>query len=155
MGDKSLIQNVYLFKGLNPEQLEAVGSIVAVESFIAGDDIFSQNDFASAMYIIKHGSVKIYQKTEDGDNIEVTNLGTGSHFGEMPFVDGEKRSASATAVERSEVLKVDYEKLRGILRRDANIAVHVYRELCLFLCGRLRITTNDLSYAREKNLRHF
>ena len=34
-------------------------------------------------------------------------------------------------------------------------AVKFYRSLALFLCGRLRLTTTDLSFAREKNLRHF
>lgn len=151
----NLLQNVYLFKGLGGADLEKISSAGSLETFNAGDDIFSQNDTAKALYVIKHGSIKIHQRSGSGDNIAVANLGTGSHFGEMAFVDGEARSASATAVEKSEIVVLDYDKLHSILGENPSIAVHFYKELAHFLCGRLRITTNDLSFAREKNLSHF
>src|SRR5690606_29086689 len=104
------------------------------------------------LYVIKYGSVRIHQKTVSGENMEVAILGTGSHFGEMAFLDGESRSASATAAEKSDIVELDYEKLQMILKENFPIAVHFYRELAQFLCGRLRVTTNDLGFAREKNL---
>jgi SulP family sulfate permease len=152
---KNLLQNVYLFKGLNGEQLESISEAGRLETFGAGDDIFAQGDKAKALYVIKYGSVRILQKSSSGDLIEVATLGTGSHFGEMAFVDGEPRSAAATAVEKSEIVVLDYEKLQALLGKNTGIAVSFYKELSHFLCGRLRITTNDLSFAREKNLSHF
>jgi SulP family sulfate permease len=154
-GNKNLLQNVYLFKGLNPDQLEAISAAGQLETFNAGDDLFAQGDKARALYIIKYGSVRILQKSKSGDNIEVATLGTGSHFGEMAFVDGEPRSASASVVEKSEIAVLNYEKLQNLLKKDLVIAVHFYQELAHFLCGRLRLTTTDLSFAREKNLSHF
>jgi hypothetical protein len=41
------------------------------------------------------------------------------------------------------------------LNQDAAAALAFYRELSHFLAGRLRMTTNDLNFAREKNLHHF
>lgn len=154
-GNKNLLQNVYLFKGLSADQLFTISEVGDLETFNAGDDIFSQSEAARAMYVIKYGSVRIHQKSSNGDKIEVATLGTGSHFGEMAFVDGEVRSASATAIEKSEIVVLDYEKLNGLLQKDLAIATSFYKELAHFLCGRLRITTNDLSYARERNLSHF
>lgn len=154
-GNKNLLQNVYLFKNLSSEQMEVVSEAGRLETFNAGDDIFAQGDSAQALYVIKYGSIRIHQKSSSGDNIEVANLGTGSHFGEMALVDGEPRSASATAIEKSEIVVLDYEKLNSILDKHVSIAASFYKELAHFLCGRLRITTNDLSFAREKNLSHF
>lgn len=153
--EKNLLQNVYLFKGLNQQQLEDINKIAELCTYTPGEDIFAQDDVAKALYIIKYGSVRIHQKTKSGDNVEVAMLATGSHFGEIAFLDGEKRSATATAVEKSDIVVLDYEKLGVILKGNAPMAVHFYRELAHFLCGRLRITTNDLSFAREKNVRHF
>lgn len=154
-GNKNLLQNVYLFKGLSADQLSAISEAGRLETYNAGDDLFSQGESAKAMYVIKYGSVRIHQKSSSDNKIEVATLGTGSHFGEMAFVDGEVRSASATAIEKSEIVVLDYDKLNSILQKDNSIAVSFYKELSHFLCGRLRITTNDLSYSREKNLSHF
>ena len=153
--NKNLLQNVYLFKELSAEQIDLISEAGHLETYSAGDDLFSQGDKATALYVIKYGSVRILQKSASGDQIEVATLGTGSHFGEMAFVDGEPRSASAAAVEKSEIVVLDYQKLQGVLEKNIGIAASFYKELAHFLCGRLRITTNDLSFAREKNLSHF
>jgi len=155
VGNKNLLQNIYLFKRLTAPELEVVSEAATIESFDAGADVFNQKDAAKALYVIKSGSVRIHQRSSTGDNIEVAILGTGSHFGEMGYVDGEVRSASASVVEKSEIIVFSYDKLRLMMAEYPGIAVKFYQELALFLCGRLRITTNDLSFAREKNLSHF
>ena len=155
MSQKNLLQNIYLFKGLSNDQMELINSISDLETYALGDDVFCEGDAATALYVIKYGSVRIHLKSPDGDNIEVAALGTGSHFGEMALLDGEKRSATASAMEKTEIIRIEYSSLRNVLIENASIAVHFYRELAKFLCGRLRITTNDLSFAREKNISHF
>lgn len=150
-----LLQNVYLFKEMSPAELDKIKSIVKESSYVPGDEIFSQGDDAHSLYVIKFGSVRIQQKSSAGDSIDVATLGTGSHFGEMAFVDGERRSATVTAMERTEILTMDFGDFRKVLEANPAIAVKLYRAFAHFLCGRLRITTNDLSFAREKNLRHF
>lgn len=150
-----LLQNVYLFKDMSPAELDKIKSTVKESSYAPGDEIFSQGDEAHSLYVIKFGSVRIQQKSTSGDHIDVATLGTGSHFGEMAFVDGERRSATVTAMERTEILAMDFNDFKKVLDANPAIAVKLYRAFSLFLCGRLRITTNDLSFAREKNLRHF
>lgn len=155
MSGKNLLQNIYLFKHMDASELETVSGVTEIKTFLPTDEIFTQKDKATALYVIKYGSVNISQKTSSGDNIQVATLGSGSHFGEMGFVDGEPRSATATAIERSDIIVFSYDKLRSMLKEHPQIAVKFYKELAHFLCGRLRITTNDLSFSREKNLSHF
>ncbi len=152
---RALIQNVYLFKTFEPKELDAVGETGKLESFQKGDTIFIKGEAASALYLIKHGSVIIQQSTKSGDHLTVATLGTGSHFGEMPFIDGQMRSASAAAAEQTELIVIPYDKLKMFLSQNKDAAVKFYRDLSHFLCGRLRVTTTDLSFAREKNLSHF
>jgi CRP-like cAMP-binding protein len=73
----------------------------------------------------------------------------------MPFVNDEPRSASAIALERSELLEIGFDALQAHLDKHPATAVKFYRSLAHFLAGRLRVTTMDLSFSREKNLRHF
>jgi CRP-like cAMP-binding protein len=152
---KDLLKNCYLFRDMNGDELNKVDSALNIEIFNRGDEVFSQGDPAKALYIIKMGSVRVMQKATSGDLIEIAVLGSGSHFGEMAFLDNEKRSAGIEVLEKTEVLRIDYEKLKTILQQNSPIAVKFFRALSLFLCGRLRVTTNDLSFSRELNLKHF
>lgn len=152
---RALLQNVYLFKTLSNQELEAVGGLGEAQKFNMGETVFLKGEPAKALYLIKYGSVRIQQTTKSGDSVTVATLGTGSHFGEMAFVDGEPRSATAEAAETSELVTISYEKLADFLAKNQAVAVKFYRELALFLCGRLRVTTSDLNFAREKNLSHF
>lgn len=155
MSTSNLLQNVYLFKDMASIELDKIGAIAKVSSYVPGDEIFNQGDEAHSLYVIKYGSVRIQQTSKDGNGVDVAHLGTGSHFGEMAFVDGEKRSATVSVIEKTEIVSLDFDQLRGVLDANPTIAVKFFKALCHFLCGRLRITTNDLSFAREKNLRHF
>jgi CRP-like cAMP-binding protein len=151
----ALLQNVYLFKGMDSKEIAAVGEIGAIQSFHGGDTIFIKGEAATALYLIKFGSVKIQQTTKSGDSLVVSTLGTGSHFGEMGFVDGASRSATAVAAEATELITIPYDKLKMFLSQNKDASVKFYKELSHFLCGRLRATTTDLNFAREKNLSHF
>jgi CRP-like cAMP-binding protein len=149
---QSLLQNVYLFKDLAPKELEQVSALAKLETHNAGDEIFMEGDKAHSLYVIKFGTVKIQHSGKD-DRVDVATLGTGSHFGEMAFVDKEKRSASVTATERAEIVRIDFAELAKLVETNSAIATKIYRSMALFLCGRLRMTTTDLSFAREK-IRH-
>lgn len=127
----------------------------ATDSLNTGDEIFSEKDEASAFYVIKMGSVKISHRNSNGDEMEIATLGSGSHFGEMAFIDGERRSATAVALEKTEIMRADFRKLREIMDGNPKLAAKFFRSLAHFLSGRLRQTTNDLAFAREKNMRHF
>jgi CRP/FNR family cyclic AMP-dependent transcriptional regulator len=150
-----IIKNIYLFKECSQQELSQVQHIVQSEVFNPGDEIFSQNDRAIALYIVKMGTVKIEQKSSKGDVINLATFGSGSHFGEMSFLDHETRSATVSAVEKTEILKIDYQALKTVMESHAGLSGKIYKALACFLCGRLRVTTTDLSFAREKNLRHF
>ncbi len=155
MGNTNLLKKLYLFKDLSEGELAVVEKATSTESYGPGDEVFSQGDRAKALLIIQSGSVKIHQVTDTGDSVEITRIGSGSHFGEMSFLDGEPRSASATALEQSIIVFVDYDKLSEIMITHPGISVHFYRQFAQFLCGRLRITTKDLSFSRSKILSHF
>jgi CRP-like cAMP-binding protein len=150
----SLLQDIYLFKEFSPKELEQLSEKGSSKTFNAGAEIFSQGDQAQSLFVIRSGTVKIGRESA-GSAIELAQLGTGAHFGEMSFVDGEPRSASASATERTEVLEIGFDALRSYFDQNPTVAVKFFRSMSHFLAGRLRLTTMDLSFAREKNIRHF
>ncbi|MDJ0956814.1 MAG: cyclic nucleotide-binding domain-containing protein [Arenicellales bacterium] len=149
-----LLDNLYLFRGLPDSDLSRIAEIAELKSYARGEQVFRQGDSADSFFVIQYGTVNIELDDEDGkgERIEVATLGTGSHFGEMSFLDNEPRSANASVATDSDIIKISYASMRELLESDSKISIHVYRELAKFLCSRLRLTTLDLSYERSKNL---
>jgi CRP-like cAMP-binding protein len=151
----SLLQGVYLFTDLNPDERASLARIAEAMTLPAGFPIFRAGDPATALYLIENGSVRLAVTSSGGKTVEVATLGSGSHFGEMALIDGAKRSATAETLEPTSMLRFDYDKVTVLLDRSPATAAKLYRALARFLSNRLRQTTTDMSYAREKNLRHF
>jgi CRP/FNR family transcriptional regulator, cyclic AMP receptor protein len=84
-----------------------------VTNAAAGETIISQGSPAKEMFLVRKGRVAIQI---NGETIE--EVGQGGIFGEMALIDHAPRSASALAVEDSEVIPID-ERLFIILVQDA------------------------------------
>ena len=151
-----LLENLYIFRGLSDEDLSKIEAIAELESYSSGDLIFRQNDVADAFFVIQHGMVNIEldEKVDKSGHIAVATLGTGSHFGEMGFLDDQPRSASAIAASYSDILRIGYSATKEVLKSDPALSIHVYKQLAVFVCSRLRLTTLDLKYERSRNLGH-
>lgn len=149
-----LLQDNYLFKEFLPKELDELSAKGVVRAFNRDEVIFGEGDKAHSLFVVRHGTVHI-RRSGKKDDVDLVQLGGGAHFGEMPFVNDEPRSASAVALERSELLELSYAVLQAHLDKHPATAVRFYRALAHFLGGRLRATSTDLSFSREKNLRHF
>lgn len=73
--------------------------------FPAGTIIFDQGDPGDAAYIVRSGRVRVFQVNE-GQRVEIGEMGPGDIFGEMAVLDRGRRSASAVAVEDCVVSRV-------------------------------------------------
>jgi CRP/FNR family transcriptional regulator, cyclic AMP receptor protein len=155
MINDALLKSVYLFADLDGTQRGEFAKIAEVLSLSAEHTIFDVGNPATALFLIRDGTVRITTTSPGARIIDVATLGPGSHFGEMALVDNAPRSATAKTLEPTAVFRFDYEKKRALLDRSPPIASIFYRALAHFLSHRLRQTTTDLTFAREKNLRYF
>jgi CRP/FNR family transcriptional regulator, cyclic AMP receptor protein len=151
----SLLQGVYLFTDLSADERASLARIAEEMNLPAGFPIFRAGDPATALYLIKDGSVRVAVISSNGQSIDVATLGSGSHFGEMALIDGVKRSATAETLEPTHMFRFDYDKVTALLDKSPATAAKLYRSMSRFLSNRLRQTTTDMGFAREKNLRHF
>lgn len=148
------LKGIYLFADLDPSDLGRIEAICTVRTVASGDDVFGHGDDADALYVINHGTVRIHRGGASVDEIAVTTLGTGAHFGELPWISQGKRSATATALERSELTRIDYAALSRLLDERPAIGTKVYRRIARQMAAALRATTDDLVFARDINARH-
>ena len=107
--------------------------------FQRGDILVQQNDQSESVHVLARGTVKVLLHTEDGETVEIEELGFGSVFGEIAWVLKCNRGASIVASSPGLLFTITGSKLRGMA--DANFNL----ETCLWeTCGR-RLSENLLS----------
>lgn len=70
-----------------------------------GETIFSEGDTSRAMYLVKSGMVRIFKK-KTNSFIELDTIRSGQVLGELAFLDGNPRSASAEALTDCELIEI-------------------------------------------------
>ncbi len=151
----SLLQGIYLFRFFTEEELHNVASISTKKSFSAGDSIIVEGSKAQSMFVVCYGSVKLMKSTDDDDETPIGVLASGAHFGELPFLDHLKRGLNIVAIENSLIYEISYQALEQLLTDNIYLSSAFYKAVSIFLGTRLRAITTDLTFAREKNLKHF
>ena len=126
------LARVPLFMSLDEEALDGLARSVRSRRFRRGEVIFHQGDPGDALFIVQSGAIKIVLPSDTGDEAILTTLRAGEFFGELALLDGAPRSATAVALERSELLVLPRDRFRELLGeptiRDALLA-GISREL--------------------------
>jgi Fe-S-cluster-containing hydrogenase component 2 len=81
-----------------------------------GEAIVRQGDQADAFYLVRLGFVKVTERHPGGE-IVLTYLGRGSYFGEMGLLGGGLRTATCTALDHVDVVRIAGEDFNLMLSR--------------------------------------
>jgi F420-non-reducing hydrogenase small subunit len=100
--------------------------------FESGQSIFHQGDPGDAMYILLSGSVEIGSGAGPNKYV-LLRLGPGDFFGESEVITGLPRTGSATALERTEVMRIDRDEFTERIRERPELALFVLKALSLRL----------------------
>jgi ATP/ADP translocase len=130
-----LLKRASIFDKVNSEDLAALARVATVAVYAPGETIVREGDAGDALFVIVRGSVGVVH-----DKQQVASLGPGEPFGEMAVLDREPRSASAVALEETEVLWIGSEEFYEVLHEQVEIAEGVIR----MLSNRLRGATAEL-----------
>jgi signal transduction histidine kinase len=104
-----------LFEGIESTLLDRIAPNVRVVQLGEGEVVFREGDPGDVMYLVGKGSVKISKSGRGGQQETLGFIEPGNFFGEMALLDGEPRSAMATAVESTLLGTVDEATFQHIL----------------------------------------
>jgi tetratricopeptide (TPR) repeat protein len=110
-----------LFEVLDEEERDALVREMELESHDEGSVIISEGQPGSSMYIIASGEVKVFTHGSAGATVYLARLGEGDFFGEVSMLTGKPRTATITASQRTELLRLDKEKLDTALAKYPGI----------------------------------
>src|ERR1044071_532408 len=128
MTPQELLSNIPLFESLTDDDVDALASRLDRVEDEQGTTIFYQGDEGSALFVVEDGAVEI-SYGEGKTKFVLATLFAGQYFGELSLFDGAPRSATATALKRSRLIRLDREALVEFVNGSPAAAPRVIGEM--------------------------
>lgn len=135
-----LFREVPLFADLEDSDLDSLIAVATRRKFAKDSVIFFEHDPGDSLFMILSGRVKVTILSDDGREIILSVLGEKDFFGEMSLLDNEPRSATAIAMEDTEVVILHQKEFLSIVEKRPRILVL----LLAVLSSRLRKANHQI-----------
>jgi CRP/FNR family cyclic AMP-dependent transcriptional regulator len=119
-----------IFAELGGDELQRISSLCHTRQLAAGELLFRKGDPGNALFGIRRGQIRIETGTSGGRRLTLNFMGPGDLFGEVALLDGESRTAAATAGEPTELFVLRREDFLAYLEREPKVAIKLIRLLC-------------------------
>jgi CRP/FNR family transcriptional regulator, cyclic AMP receptor protein len=126
---EEVLAQASIFAGLDPKQLETLASLTVRKRFRAREVILRKGDAALQIYVILRGRVKTITTGGEGRHAAFSIMGPGEVFGEVAVLDGERRSATITALEPCELVLIQRNDFFHFLERAPQAAIKLLEVL--------------------------
>lgn len=147
----SILNQISLLGGLTEEQLHRIFPLLGSMRHEKGAVIFEQGGRPTHIYIVQSGCVKMVVDV-DGTVMELIEFGTGQCFGETSVIGIQPHSATALAMEDTELIILSRDALHSLYKTDKDIFGMVVLNIAREACRRLYHTDEILlHYALSKN----
>ncbi|MFQ5676330.1 MAG: cyclic nucleotide-binding domain-containing protein [bacterium] len=146
----AILRRVPLFKGMKKRSLREFEKLAHRRSYRADETIFWEGEPGVGMYIVQAGTVAIYKGGIDNEREELAKLGTGEFFGELALLDESPRSATAVALDDSQILGLFRPELLELIERKPRLGNKFLFNLALLIGERLKHTNAELQAIWEK-----
>jgi voltage-gated potassium channel len=115
-----MVARVPLFAGLDAAEIGDIMRLLRAQTVEPGQVVVRRGDAAHSMYFIARGQVEIGLKDQR------VRLGVSQFFGEIAVLRRAKRSATVTALTRTNLLVLDAADLHAMMERDPRVAERIH-----------------------------
>jgi CRP/FNR family transcriptional regulator, cyclic AMP receptor protein len=135
----AMIGEVPIFGLLDDEEREALAQMMDSRTFKKDEIVFHYGDPGGEIYILRSGRVELFVESTDGHKIVLAENEQGDVIGELSFLDGGPRTATALACEETQMLVLDRVRLLDFIDKHPHAAMDV-----LTVMGRRLRATDEL-----------
>ena len=114
------LRTVPMFAGLSQDFIDGVRSKVELVRYAKGEVICLQNDLADAFYLVRIGFVKVTE-SHPGGELVLAYLGRGNYFGEIGLLRDGRRTATVTALDHVELVRISGDDFQEMVQRFPDI----------------------------------
>jgi CRP-like cAMP-binding protein/Fe-S-cluster-containing dehydrogenase component len=114
------LRGVPMFADLAPDFIEHLKGSVELVRYVPGQAIAQQGDAADSFYLVRIGFVKISEAYPGGELV-LAYLSRGDYFGEIGLLGGGVRTATCTALDHVELVKISGDDFREMVARFPSV----------------------------------
>lgn len=140
-----LLRRIPLFASIDTSKLKLLAFTSERLTFASGAVLFREGDRGDSAYLILSGVVSVSVASPKGD-VVVASIGSNNIVGEMALLGEIPRTATLTATEPLETLKIKKEQFFQLLRDLPQMTLEIMRELA----ARLNNANKELAAAHAK-----
>ena len=145
---RQIFERHLLFGKLSASEIDSLISYSRLERYPSGREIFAKGSPGQSLVAVLRGSIKISSLSNEGKEIVFNIINAGEIFGEIAVLDGEERSADATAMNDCELLVLNRRDFVHLLENRADLCMIMLR----ILCQRLRQTSEQVEDVMFRHL---
>ena len=123
--DVSLLSGIEFFDFLKDDDRRELANVVDAIKLNAGETLFHTGDPGEALFVVRSGSIELFIKDTAGQKIVLTIAEEGSLFGELSLLDSGPRTATAIALNDSELLVLDRDDLLLLFQKRPEAALNM------------------------------
>jgi CRP-like cAMP-binding protein len=127
---KTVIARDSLFRHLAGEIHERIAALATRRVYDEGAIIFMRGDPGDSLCGVINGRVRISVSRPGGKEVFLNLMAPGETFGEIALLDGEPRTATATAIVRTELFLIPRKQFLQLLGSEPALATHLIQLLC-------------------------
>jgi CRP/FNR family transcriptional regulator, cyclic AMP receptor protein len=144
----SLLSDVPIFRLLDDTERRTLAALFEQRTCDAGETIFHHGEPGDEIFLVGNGRVEAFVTSDTGEKIVLAKVSRGEVFGEISLLDGGPRTASAVALDKSELLVLDRDRLLELVKRHPHVAL----DLLSVMGQRLRVTDELIRAGVARNL---
>lgn len=119
------LRQISLFANLNAHELEAVAARAVEKRFAAGERLFYEGEECTGMFILGHGSVKIFKTSPAGREIMLGIDTAPSSVAEVPLFDGGPYPATVAAIDDVTAFHISKQDFYALARQNPELPLKV------------------------------
>lgn len=123
MVDPEILADVQFFKLHDQEDRKALAKLITQIDLKQGSQLFETGDRGEELYIVRSGKIEIYIHNVAGEKIVLTVAEQGDLFGELAMLDSGPRTATAVALEDTELIVLNRDNLQLFFQKKPDAAL--------------------------------
>ena len=128
-----MLAKLGLLKGLGAQTLEDLARQAQHRHAGKGEMLFNVGDDSTGLFVVVNGRIRIWTVSAGGAEVTLNVLPDGALFGEIGMLDGNPRTAGASAMLATDLVTISRRGFFDALERDPQLARNVIEFLCLRL----------------------
>jgi CRP/FNR family cyclic AMP-dependent transcriptional regulator len=144
----AMLGEVPIFELLDEQERAALAERMDCRDFKQGTVIFDYGDPGGEIFILRSGEVEVYVENQEGEKIVLAENERGDVVGELSFLDGGRRTATAVARTDAQALTMHRDRLLEFIDKHPHAAM----DLLTVVGRRLRATDELLRNHVSRNI---